>query len=337
MSNDKLSTSNALSFRAGDWVEVRSADEILDTLDERGSLDSLPFMPEMLQFCGKRFQVFKSAHKTCDTIKNYKVPRRMANAVHLEGLRCNGEVHGGCQARCLLFWKTAWLKRVGGPQPDPTAAGSGIHGEVARRSRRCDMDALARATRAPVGNEEPEGDRYSCQATNILEATTPLRWWDARHYLTDLASGNVRLRDLIRYGALAAFNIVKRSFLLGRPYPDVRGLAAEKTPTEVLDLQPGELVKVRSKDEIMRTINANQKNRGLFFDVEMVPHCDKTYRVLARVERIIDEKTGRMMAVPGSCLILDGVACSGHFSTYRMFCPRSIYPYWREIWLKRVE
>jgi hypothetical protein len=199
------------------------------------------------------------------------------------------------------------------------------------------MDALARATRAPVGNEEPEGDRYSCQATNILEATTPLRWWDARHYLTDLASGNVRLRDLIRYGALAAFNIVKRSFLLGRPYPDVRGLAGEKTPTEVLDLQPGELVKVRSKDEIMRTINANQKNRGLFFDVEMVPHCDKTYRVLARVERIIDEKTGRMMAVPGSCLILDGVACSGHFSTYRMFCPRSIYPYWREIWLKRAE
>src|SRR5205823_5514963 len=55
--------------RAGDWVEVKSAEEILATLDEQGRLDGLPFMPEMLQYCGKRLQVFKSAHKSCDTIQ----------------------------------------------------------------------------------------------------------------------------------------------------------------------------------------------------------------------------------------------------------------------------
>ena len=41
----------------GDVVEVKSAEEILAELDERGELDSLPFMPEMLQFCGQRFVV----------------------------------------------------------------------------------------------------------------------------------------------------------------------------------------------------------------------------------------------------------------------------------------
>jgi len=25
-------------------------------------------MPEMFQLCGRRFQVYKSAHKTCDTV-----------------------------------------------------------------------------------------------------------------------------------------------------------------------------------------------------------------------------------------------------------------------------
>jgi hypothetical protein len=334
-----IQESSTLGLRSGEWVEVRTAEEILATLDERGSLEALPFMPEMLQFCGKRFQVFKSAHKGCDTIENYTIPRRMTNAVHLEGLRCNGEAHGGCQARCLLYWKEAWLKRAEGPQPrsSPATELSEVRVGTTRQSSRCDLEALARATRAPGGEDKAAGDRYSCQATNLLEATTPLRWWDPRQYLTDLVSGNVRLADFIRYGALAAINIVRRSFLHMRPYPDVRGLAGEKTPTEVLDLQPGELVMVKSKDEVMRTLNAKQKNRGLFFDVEMLPHCGKTYRVLARVDRIIEEKTGRMLNLPGRCLILDGVICSGNFSKCRMFCPRGIYPYWREIWLKRVK
>ena len=50
--------------------EKKSADEILATLDEKLSLDNLPFMPEMLQFCGQRFRVYKSADKSCDTISD---------------------------------------------------------------------------------------------------------------------------------------------------------------------------------------------------------------------------------------------------------------------------
>src|SRR5262245_54966201 len=96
-------------LRAGDWVEVRNAEEILSTLDDSGCLDALPFMPEMLQYCGQRFRVYKSAHKTCDTIQR-PVNRRMGDAVHLDGLRCDGSAHGGCQSACLLFWKNVWLK-----------------------------------------------------------------------------------------------------------------------------------------------------------------------------------------------------------------------------------
>jgi hypothetical protein len=136
---------------------------------------------------------------------------------------------------------------------------------------------------------------------------------------------------------IAAYNAVMRLHWRGRPYPYIRGLVKGKTPAAVLNLQPGELVQVRSKDEIRQTINENNRNRGLSFDVEMVPYCGKTFRVLRRVERIIDEKTGTMIRIPGDCIILDGVVCSGCLSRNRPFCPRSIYPYWREIWLKRVE
>src|ERR1700693_6307128 len=95
---------------AGDWVEVRSKDEILRTLDKNGRLDEMPFMPQMFQYCGKQFKVLKRAHKTCDPI--YSIAgRSLPNAVHLS-LRCDGSAHGGCNTACLLFWKEAWLKPV---------------------------------------------------------------------------------------------------------------------------------------------------------------------------------------------------------------------------------
>ena len=100
-----------LALRAGDAVEVRSEEEILSLLDAEGRLDALPFMPEMLRFCGKRFRVSSRAHKACDTIA-WRTLRRMEDAVHLEELRCDGSAHGGCQAGCLLYWKEAWLKPV---------------------------------------------------------------------------------------------------------------------------------------------------------------------------------------------------------------------------------
>jgi hypothetical protein len=104
----------------------------------------------------------------------------------------------------------------------------------------------------------------------------------------------------------------------------------------LLNLQPGELVRVKSHEEILKTLDTNSRNRGLYFDAEEVPYCDETHRVLKRVTRILDEKTGRMQELKTPCVILDSVICQSRYSECRLFCPRSIYPYWREIWLERV-
>src|SRR3954447_20253873 len=101
---------SGLKLRAGDWVEVRSKDEILKTLDSKGRLENMPFMPEMFAYCGKRLRVGKAAHKTCDTI-DWTGGRRLTGSVHLEDIRCGGQAHDGCGAACLIFWKEAWLKR----------------------------------------------------------------------------------------------------------------------------------------------------------------------------------------------------------------------------------
>jgi hypothetical protein len=317
---------HALGLRAGDLVEIRTEREILRTLDEDGKLDGLPLMPEMLQYCGSRVRVFRRADKTCDTVSSYW-SRRMADAVHLEGLRCDGGQHGGCQAGCLLFWKEAWLRRV--REGDvPGRVGGAPRSEGLTRA---DLEGL---TTRPVPASADERV-YVCQATELPRATTALAWWDPRQYWRELRSRNVGLGTFLQTLATAGFNLIQRR--LGRlPYPRIFGTLEGRTPSRRLDLQPGERVRVRSREEIMATLNTKQRNRGMWFDVEMVAYCGGEYRVLRRVTQIINERTGKMMQLPGDCIILDGVVCKGYLSRNRLFCPRSIYPYWREIWLERV-
>jgi hypothetical protein len=155
-----------------------------------------------------------------------------------------------------------------------------------------------------------------------VESLKGIVWWAFR-YTTDRLPG---------YRAqMWLFNAVQR--LRGRP--PLPALAGEKkrTPTETLGLAAGDFVQVKSAAEIRETLDPNQKNRGLYFDLEMTPYCGATHRVRSRVERIVDEATGRMIQLPGGCVILDDAVCTGR---YHLGCPRAIFPYWREIWLRRV-
>jgi hypothetical protein len=69
----------------------------------------------------------------------------------------------------------------------------------------------------------------------------------------------------------------------------------------------------------------------------MMPYCGGTYRVRQRVSHFIDDKDGRMIQLKNDCVTLEGVICSGDLSLRRWFCPRAIFPYWRESWLRRVK
>jgi len=95
-------------------------------------------------------------------------------------------------------------------------------------------------------------------------------------------------------------------------------------------------VRVRPHEEILKTVNQERKNRGMYWDAEMVPYCGGTYRVKKRVSKIIEEQTGKMMNLKNEAIMLDGVYCQGKYSCHRMLCPRAIYSYWREAWLERI-
>jgi hypothetical protein len=320
-------------LRAGDVVEVRSESEILATLDRNGTLDGLPFMPEMLASLGRRFTVENRADTSCF----YSSLHDMDATVHLAGARCDGSAHGGCQANCLLFWKEEWLR----PVRDDAGPGPATR-EPVRRAGAASAD-LDRATHQPGSPLSGPDERWSCQNTQLRQAGKRIQHWDLRHFVRDVRNGTVSAWTVLRY--LVPFLIdtyqgISRHKL--PPWLRIRGGAAipavhgrlTRTPVERLDLRPGEQVRVRSRQEIRQTVDRSGRNRGLSFDVEMTPYCGRSMRVQRRVNRLIDDWTGRMVDLPTDCIVLDGAVCRG---LYHGLCTRLTDTYWREIWLERED
>ena len=308
-------------LRAGDLVAVRALPEILKTLDAKGTLEDLPFMPEMIEYCGEHFRVLnRVVQTTIDAaflaLHNESFVREFRNndVVILQGVRCSGASHDGCQRGCAIFWKEAWLEKVGDPN------------YVVKQ------DSLSVASDELLGILKPktESGTYFCQSSEFLKATLHL-------------SGKQRIQkcfSAVAAGNISAWRMLKRilawmwwkthSKLIG---PHVRG-TQEKTPTESLGLQPGEMVEVKSLPEIVATLNKHGRNRGLHFSGDQRPFCGGRYRVRSRAENIIAEGTGEMKCFRDT-VILEDVLCD---STYFAFggCYRADLLYWREIWLRRV-
>ncbi len=319
-----MTTSNvaAQELSPGQWVEVRSLEEIRLTLDPRGSLDDLPFMPEMEDYCGKRFLVAEVVVQVCIdgawTCRPESAVRafRGGQVIVLKDLRCSGTAHGSCQQRCVLFWKSAWLRSV----PD-----GGNNPQWDSRSEPCSQDGLAWC--APPMRAD---GTYFCQSSEIVKATcnlTALARWGA--IFRGLRVGNYGVTEIARRLSIWVFWRART-----KVFGEHLRLDQAKTPVGSLDLQPGELVEVRSKEEIVRTLDAHGRNRGLHFSIEMTKFLGKRYRVLSRVENGIVEGKGIPRKFRNT-VILEGVFCDSSYYTFGG-CPRRPYHYWREIWLKRV-
>src|SRR5512140_755065 len=240
-----------LDLRPGEPVIVRPIDEIMETLDEQGLLDGLPFMPEMEGWCGRPAYVLRRVDKVLDWIHGTGL-RRMCDTVYLEGSRCDGSDDGGCQADCQLMWKEAWLRRPAKKEERPAAM-------AATSKTRLDLHTFSQQVDMETG-----GTRYICQMTLWPRATSSLYVYDPRHWLRDLLSGNVRASRFGAGLAIMVFNAVLRRFG-GARFPMSLPEKQTNSYRAPLDLRPGELVRIKSKREIMATLDARLKNRGLWF------------------------------------------------------------------------
>jgi hypothetical protein len=302
----------------GDTVQVRSLQEIQRSLGTDGTLDGLPFMDEMAVFCGKSARVYRVLDKIYDYGRSRRM-RRLDDAVLLVGLRCDGAAHGSCQAACYLIWKRAWLEPI---------AASGVNANTVVDY----TPMLPMLTRSagiqPVASPESQPLIYRCQYTTLTSATRAMGPLDLSRAVGAVVVGNVSLAAFT-VAALTRFANAVQVLRGGAAYPACPRL--EKVGSEpAASLAPGQWVRVNQPAQIAATLDRNSKHRGLWFDRDMLKHSGQMYRVLRRVERIVDINSGRMIPMKTPCIVLDGVDYSGEF---QWFGEQHDYTYWREAWL----
>jgi hypothetical protein len=197
------------------------------------------------------------------------------------------------------LWKEAWLRRVG-ERAQPRAAGD-----------------------APTTELTTQRDgHYICQSTELAHASQAVQWWRVEQYARDVWTGNLTVVELVR-----SFAVSTVLHLRGRAVAGAQAI----TPSEATKLSPGELVRVKSRREIAATLDGRGCNRGLEFAPGMDEHCGRRHRVAGRIERMIDERSGKMRTLRNT-VALDGIHCSGECARG---CPRASTLFWREIWLSR--
>uniref|UniRef100_A0A832D116 Uncharacterized protein n=1 Tax=Ignavibacterium album TaxID=591197 RepID=A0A832D116_9BACT len=294
-------------------VRVKSPQEIFKTLDENGCKDNLPFMPEMLQYCGREFIISGKVEKTCVDNPTMYMAEFINNDVYfLSDLRCSGEFHDGCQRACRIFWKEDWLEVINNnfnETSNALIASNDLSGKLKVKK-----------------NDEV----YFCQSTELRNATKPLSVKEKIQKLfQDYRNRNYSIIRLIK---VVVFPLL-RKFQKKIKDTEPKGQLTT-TPTEVLNLQPGELVEIKSFDEIKQTLDVSGRNKGLLFDSDMIQFCGKRFKVRSRLDKMILERNGKMIEVKNT-VILEGVTCQCFFAFGG--CPRKEFQFWREVWLKRVE
>ena len=166
---------------------------------------------------------------------------------------------------------------------------------------------------------------YGCQDSHMRDSSahSPRIWVLARRTVEVFRLYG--LPDTLRQ--ICSFTARKVSALLnlqaGRTKVQIR--------EEVLGLQAGDLVEVKSEADIRRVLDASDRTRGLGFMDGMARHCGKRYRVFKPVRTIILEGSGEVRTLRNTVL-LEGVICDGE----RFVCDRSCFYFWKESWLRRV-
>lgn len=302
----------SVRLRPGDIVEVKAPEEILQTLDADGALDQLPFMPEMIAYIGKTFRVSRRVLNTCNS-GPYPDMRGFTrdDVVVLDGLRCSGADHDGCQKGCLIFWREAWLRNVESTNPPKVI-------ELKESDR---LRARLKTVVRP--------NFYYCQASELLKVTKTLSQGERiANCFGEIRAGNCGPFEMV--GRISIWLLWKLRRLILGTY--ARG-KKKSTPSESLNLRPGELVEVKALDSIIETLNNTARNRGLVFFPNMRLLCDREQRVERRLDKIIVDGTGEMRQLHNT-VYLEGSHCGCSYIAFGG-CSRGEFAYWREIWLRR--
>lgn len=108
------------------------------------------------------------------------------------------------------------------------------------------------------------------------------------------------------------------------------------TGSRNIQINPGDLVRVRPKEEIEGMLDYRGTYKGCPFIEGMYAHCGQTYKVLKNASYFYDELKEKLCKCK-DLVVLDGTICYGKQKLYSTKCDLLCCFFWHKEWLEKVE
>jgi len=96
----------------------------------------------------------------------------------------------------------------------------------------------------------------------------------------------------------------------------------------------GELVRVRTREEIDSMLDPFHETKGCAFLDSMYEYCGTVQKIYVKVERFLDERSFKVRSARG-LYFLENLQCTGTEVFGR--CDRRCYYFWRADWLDKID
>ena len=171
------------------------------------------------------------------------------------------------------------------------------------------------------------GSGCNCTCTNLASISKPNDRF--RPTLKDI----IKLGIHTIYYRLPFMAPLLNSVILKRHKSSIKSSANKQKDIPTQNIQSGDIVEILAEDEIRRTLDDNNKLKGLSYMPEMAKYCGRQFRVLKKVNRMKIESTGELRIMKNPIFILEGVYCDGEFNDK---CDRTCFLFWRPEWFKKI-
>lgn len=114
----------------------------------------------------------------------------------------------------------------------------------------------------------------------------------------------------------------------------IERLLRQKKQDKVPKFSVGEIVQVRTREEISQGLDPLGRYEGCLMMEQMWRYCEQSYRVQKIVNVLLDEYRNKMFNTKSPLYLLEGLICNGIVESYEYQCDRSCYYMWHEDWIE---
>lgn len=140
--------------------------------------------------------------------------------------------------------------------------------------------------------------------------------------------------SLVEFARRRTLVLLRRVMKIYRNWmrPQSDDTAAATAASRVVELEKGDLVRVRSLEDIKQTLDYRGFTKGCMFMGQMAQFCDHEFQVAGKVVKFFDEARCRTLKCK-NLVVLDGVYCNGESVGG---CDRKCFLFWRAEWLEKI-